>query len=184
MSSPKLLRLLQRSFSSGLFWLVVLVIVLGSIFTLEAVHAEIMAEYVNPALWIITNLILFGGYIALAFYVVIYGFVFDWIKLPDGAPNVGGRLIFNLTASLGAIVALLVVQIFLVPTTGRPWYIAPPQPVFWLPSARFLIYSWLVGTIFAMSITLGIRIKRAQPMQFTVTPRESREPEPKEPTDA
>jgi hypothetical protein len=93
--------------------------------------------------------------------------------MPNGQPNVGGRLIFALTTSLAGIILLVVLQIFFVPTTGRPWYIAPAEPVFWLPTLRFIVYASITTSIVAMDVTLVRRYVRSQSLEISAPPRES-----------
>jgi hypothetical protein len=173
--NAKVLTVLTKLFSSGWTWVAAAFLLLVGIFAFEATHPEIMVEHLNPALWVVTNLILFFGYAAILFYVALYGLVFDWINLPNGAPNVGGRLIFNLTASLGGIVGISLLLTFLAPTTGRLWYVAPEDQLFWVPTLRFLVYSWVVATIAAMDVTLIRRIIKSQPLDITVPARQVRE---------
>lgn len=174
--NARILDVLSRAFSSRWFWMAVVVLFVIGLFAYEAVHQEVMIEHVNPALWIVTNLILFFGYATLTFYVIVYGVVFRWNRLPNGRPNLGGRLIFGLTASLTGLVLLFVLQIFFVPPTGRPWYIAPQDPVFWLPTLRFVVYTSIVSAVTAMSVTLVRRIITAQPLEVNVPTRDGGQP--------
>lgn len=177
-ANARVLGLLTKLFSNGLTWLVIVGVTLTAVFTYEAFNQQVMTEHVNPALWVVTSLILFFGYAALFFYVAVYGIFFDWLWLPERkGPNVGGRLMFALTTSLAGVVALLLLQIFFFPSTGRPWYIAPSEPVFWLPTLRFIVYTGVVASLTAMSATLIRQIVRAQPITVTVTTRTPREPE-------
>jgi len=157
----------RRSFASPGFWAVVILLLVGGIFLYEILNQSVMTEFVNPTLWVATNLVFFGACLALIFYVLVYGLVFKWNRLPDGSPNVGGRHIFWLTTSEAGIVLLLVLQIFFFPTTGRPWYIPPPEAVFWLPTLRFLVYGSVAASIIAMDVTLVRRIVRAQSLEIS-----------------
>jgi hypothetical protein len=168
--NARVLRFMVATFSSPLFWACTAMVALGGIFLFEALSPTVMTQ-VNAAIWLVTNLVLFFGEIALTFYVLVYGLVFNWIDLPDGEPNIGGRLIFNLTASLEGIVLLAVVQIFLVPPSGRSWYEAPVALAFWLPTARFLVYVWVVASITAMCATLIRRVVEARPLEVSVPPK-------------
>lgn len=170
----RVLKVLTKLFSSAWTWVIVAVLLLLGVFAYEAANQAVMQSHVNPAVWIMTNLILFAGYAALVFYVVVYGLFFDWVYLPDSKqPNVGGRLIFALTASLTGIVALQLLLIFFAPTTGRPWYIAPDDAEFWVPTARFIVYSAVTGVFFTMSGTLVKRIVHGVPLHVSVEPKKA-----------
>lgn len=172
----RVLRVLTKLFSSGWTWATLVVLTGAGIFLWEFFNQDIMAQHINPSLWVMTNLLWFFGYAALAFYVLIYGLVFNWNTLPNGEANTGGRLIFSLTTSLGGVVGLLLLQIFLVPTSGRAWYEAPESPVFWLPTLRFIVYSAVVVTVVVMDATLINRIIKSQPLDISVPARQIREP--------
>jgi hypothetical protein len=168
---------LTKLFSSGWTWVAVTFVLLVGVFAFEATHQEVMDSHLNASIWIITNLILFFGYAALLFYVVVYGLFFDWVYLPGTKrPNIGGRLIFSLTASLAGIVAMQILLIFFAPASGRPWYIAPPEMVFWVPTARFIVLAAVTAVFFTMSGTLVKRIISGAALNVSVEPRQVREP--------
>lgn len=163
----------RKGFASTRMWVALAALFVAAVFLYELLNQSVMIGFVNPTLWVVTNLIAFAGALALIFYVVVYGLGFNWSRLPDGSANVGGRLIFALTTSLAGVVLLAVLQIFFVPTTGRPWYIAPDEPVFWLPSLRFVVYTSITTSILAMDATLVRRFVRAQSLEITAPLRES-----------
>jgi hypothetical protein len=175
----RVLNVLKGLFGSAGFWVALVGVVLASIFVAEILN-PVPTMAVNDALWIVTNLALFAGYIALLFYVVVYGIVFEWRYLPGTdsrnrlLPNTGGRLIFQLTASELGLVVLIVTQLFFFPTTGRPWYIPPVDPVIWLPTVRFVVYGAVVVAIFRLAAQLIRNIVNSEPVQIMVTPRASR----------
>lgn len=171
----RVLKVLTKLFSSGWFWFGLVALFLAGVFAWEVTHQEIMSEFLNPAIWVMTNLVLFFGYAMIVAYMLLYGLVFDWMYLPDGRANIGGRLIFALMASLTAIVGRSLIGIFLVPTTGRYWYEAPVEPAFWYPTVGLLVYVGAVTTVTVMTGTLVKSIIRNEPLDITVPSRAPRE---------
>lgn len=169
----RILHILTKILSSGWTWVGLIALTLVGIFAWEATHQEAMVQHLNPAIWVVTNLILFLGYAALLFYVLVYGLVFDWVTLPNGHANIGGRIIFSLTTALAGLVGLALIRSFLVPSTGLPWYVAPDDPTYWFPTLRFLVYTAVVGAFIAMDVTIVRRIVRSQPLDITVPTRQT-----------
>lgn len=125
-----------------------------------------MEQYVNPALWVVSNLTLFYTCAALVFWVAVYGLKFRWQDTPAGG------LVFGFTASLLGIVALSFIGIFV---NGRqPWYEYPPDVLIWRPALRYVVYLAVAITITRLDWSLIQRLRGRQPLMFEVTPREPR----------
>ena len=87
-------------------------------------------EWINPIVWVITNLILIYVGIALIAFVSLYQTLFD----PKA--TTGGKMIFRFAWSRGLVVAVIFVGIFIDPRHDIPWYEYPGDTIWWRPVAR------------------------------------------------
>lgn len=127
-------------------------------------------EWINPIVWVITNLILIYIGIALIAFVSLYLIWFD----PKA--TTGGRMIFRFAWSLGLVVAIIFVGIFIDPRHDIPWYEYPGDTIWWRPVARMLAYSYTSYTISALILFLWKRKFRPEklstaPDKLLVKPR-------------
>lgn len=156
-------------------------ITFGSIFLLELWHQPFVDTYVNPVIWVAGNVILAYFFVALAFYVVLYGVKFNWrwiiVRDENGVelsrtPNFAGRLILAFTSSLLALASIVVIGTFVNPIS--PWFVYPNLDIyFWRPTLRLLVFVGVAVTTTALGTSLIRRIRRSQSLNVEVSPKEN-----------
>ena len=105
-------------------------------------------ESLNPALWVVANIILAYVAAALLVFVVMYYALFD-VKA-----TTGGRLIFRFMLSLVGVIAIVFLGIYIDPSSDREWFIYPGDVDWWRPSMRLVVYSYLAFTITSLAVLL------------------------------
>ena len=127
-------------------------------------------EWLDPIFWVIANLgLIYIGVLLLAF-TVLYPTLFD------PSATTGGKMIFRFVLSLSMVVALIVVGIFIDPRHDIPWYEYPGDTIWWRPTIRLAVYTYISYTITSLVIFLWKRkfypqkLKRA-PDKELVKPR-------------
>ena len=109
-------------------------------------------EWLNPIFWVIANLgLIYIGVLLLAF-TVLYPTLFD------PSATTGGKMIFRFVLSLSMVVALIVVGIFVDPRHDIPWYEYPGDTIWWRPTIRLAVYTYISHT---KTIVTGKQIGRA-----------------------
>lgn len=126
----------------------------------------IMVEHVNPALWVVSNLMIVYAGVALIVWVILYGLLFKWNSTPAGAD------VFWFTLSLAGLVLLVFVGVFLNPQ--QPWYSPPTELLVWRPFLRYLVYLGIAITVTRLDWSLVQRLRGRQALLFKVTPRQPR----------
>lgn len=127
-------------------------------------------ESINPVLWVLTNLLLMYVGVALLFFVMAYQVLFD------PRATTGGRMIFRFALSLGLVVSVIVVGIFVDPIYDIPWHAYPGDTIWWRPIVRLGAYAYVAYTITALIIFLWKRKFRPErlrtaPDKLLVKPR-------------
>ena len=127
-------------------------------------------EWINPIFWVIANLaLIYIGVLLLAF-TVLYPTLFD------PSATTGGKMIFRFVLSLSMVVALIVVGVFIDPRHDISWYAYPGDTIWWRPTIRLAVYTYISYTITSLVIFLWKRkfypqkLKRA-PDKELVKPR-------------
>ena len=127
-------------------------------------------EWLNPTIWVIANLaLIYIGVLLLAF-TILYPTLFD------PSATTGGKMIFRFVLSLSMVVAVIVVGIFIDPRHDIPWYEYPGDTIWWRPTIRLAVYTYISYTITSLVIFLWKRkfypqkLKRA-PDKELVKPR-------------
>lgn len=108
-------------------------------------------EWLNPTLWVISNLaLIYIGVLLLAF-TILYPTLFD------PSATTGGKMIFRFALSLSMVVAVIVVGIFIDPRHDIPWYEYPGDTIWWRPAIRMGAYLYVAYTITSLVIFLWKR---------------------------
>lgn len=135
---------------------------------------ENFLEWINPTLWIISNLELIYIGIVLITFVILYVIWFD----PKA--TTGGKMIFRFAYSLSLFVAVIFVGIFvgifIDPRHDIPWYAYPGDTLLWRPIIRLGAYSYVSFTISTLVLFLWKRKFRPEklktaPDKLLVKPR-------------
>lgn len=136
--------------------------VTGVIF-LALANEQVMIDYVNPSLWVVSNLTILYACLALVVWCVLYGVRFRWNSTPAGTD------VFWFTMALLGLVMLSIIGIFVNPR--QPWYQPPPDLLVWRPFLRYLVYTGIAITLTRMDWSLVQRLRGKQPIMFEVVPR-------------
>lgn len=133
----------------------VLINVLNSIWqwivTVATGIAEFYVDTLNPAFWAIGNLFLGYTSIVLMLFIVVYFVLFD------PRATTGGKLIFQFMLSLGGVIALVFIGIFVDPSTDRSWDDLPAAVEWWRPLVRFVVYGFVAYSITSLAVLLVLR---------------------------
>ena len=127
-------------------------------------------DWINPTLWVFSNLVLIYIGSALIAFVILYQAWFD----PKA--TTGGKMIFRFAWSLILVVAVIDVGIFIDPRQDLPWYEYPRDTIWWRPIIRAAAYSYVSYTISALILFLWKRKFRPEklktaPDRLLVKPR-------------
>jgi hypothetical protein len=127
-------------------------------------------EFINPAVWVLTNVILLYISIALTGFVISYQVFFD----PKS--TTGGRMIFRFALSLLLVIFVVGIGIFVDPRLQISWNTLPPDVIWWRPVVRLFAYGYVAYTITALSVFLWKRKFRPEslktaPDKLLVKPR-------------
>lgn len=156
-----------RRYRAPLLVILTIVLLFAGIVWFANANATIMIEYVNPSLWVVSNLTILYASVALIVWCALYGFRFRWNTTPAGTD------VFWFTMALLGLVMLSIVGIFVNPR--QPWYQPPPDLLVWRPFLRYLVYTGIAITLTRMDWSLIQRLRGRQPLLFEVVPRD-REP--------
>lgn len=124
---------------------------------------EILEQYLNPAFWVVSNILLMYLSTALVAYVLVYGIRFRWREYE------GGKRIFEFTLSLVGIVALVFIGVFVNSPQG--WYIYPEDVLIWRPILRLVIFYTVALTLTRLNVILWRRLLAGRPLDLSVPPR-------------
>jgi hypothetical protein len=127
-------------------------------------------DYINPVLWVISNLELLVVFLLASAFVVLY--ILFW----DVRATTGGEHVWTAFLALATLGLLNVVGLFI---DGRShwWQYPTPEPAWWRPALRFTIYTF-VGWSFARLVLFLIR-RKFRPEKLTTAPDEYTAPRPR-----
>lgn len=127
-------------------------------------------SFINSIAWIATNIVIVYIGVALLVFTIAYYILFD-VKA-----TTAGIFIWRFVLSLVGVMALVIIGVWVDPSTGSSWFQYPGDIVWWRPLVRFLVYVYVGFTITGLAVLLGIRkwkpnkIKIA-PLKNLVVPR-------------
>jgi len=105
----------------------------------------------NQILWVLGNVLLMYSSIALLVFLTAYLIIFD------PRATTGGKLIFQFMLSLIAVMATVVIGIYIDPTANHSWLVLPDGVAVWRPALRFLVYGFVAYSITSLAILLVMR---------------------------
>lgn len=136
--------------------------------------ANFYVDILNPAFWAIGNLFLAYTSVMLLLFVIVYFILFD------PRATTGGKLIFQFMLSLGGVITLVFIGIYIDPSPDRSWNIIPITVEWWRPVFRLVIYGFVAYSISSLAALLVLRkwfphkLKKASDLQL-VQPRHTSE---------
>lgn len=125
--------------------------VLGGFLLAGSTHVANWVMEANAYAWIVSNLLV--AYIGIGLIVFIVGYYY----LFDPRKTTAGQQIFRFAASLGGVIGLIFISLFIDPTVGREWFTYPGDVLIWRPIARLVAYTYIAYTITGLAVLLFIR---------------------------
>lgn len=124
----------------------------------------------NHILWVLGNVLLMYGAIALSIYLVAYFILFD------PRATTGGKLIFQFMVSLISVMLIVVIGVYVDPSSNHAWNELSKDVAWWRPGLRFLAYGFVAYSVTSLAVLLVMRkwfphkLKKASDMSL-VQPR-------------
>lgn len=118
-----------------------------------------LLQQLNSVIWVLSNLTLL--YIA----VMLITFVVGYAVLFDPRATTGGRLIFRFAVSLLGVIGLVIVGIFVNPTSGSLWFQYATSVDWYRPLLRLVIYGYVAYSITNLTVFLWIRKFRPEKLR-------------------
>lgn len=119
-------------------------------------------DSINSIFWQLGNILTIYVAIALLVFVLGYYLIFD------PSATTAGKFIFRFMLSLVGLVVLIFVDLFVDPTTDKPWLQIPDDIDDWHPLFRMLIIGYVAFTITSLAILLALR--KWKPESIKVSP--------------
>jgi hypothetical protein len=105
----------------------------------------------NPVAWIASNILVAYISILLIVFVIFYFIVFD------PRATTAGRFIFRFIISLVGVIGLIFIGNYIDPEQGRAWYQFPGDILWWRPTVRLIVYTYVGYSVTALVVLLAIR---------------------------
>lgn len=105
----------------------------------------------NQILWVLGNVLLVYSSLALTIFLITYLILFD----PKA--TTGGKLIFQFMLSLIAVMATVIIGIYIDPTANHSWLVLPDGVAWWRPGLRFLVYGFVGYSVTSLAVLLVMR---------------------------